>query len=221
MDRTIKVTGKGKISVAPDMIRLLITQTKTEKTYEKAVKASAEQKKVITDAFLQLGFKKEDLKTLSFDMEARYEGYEAKDKSWKQRLVGYRFKHRMKLEFPKDNELLGKALGTMATIKGEPEFSIQYFVKDKEAVKNKLLAGAVKDSKEKASALTKAAGVKLGEIVHINYSWDEVDISVTPVAPMMLKSVERGICNSVSVDLDIEAADIDVEDTVTVIWEIK
>jgi len=90
MDRTIKVTGKGKISVAPDMIRLLITQTKTEKTYEAAVKASAAQKKTITDAFEKLGFKKEDLKTLSFAVAAQYEGYEAKDKSWKQRLVGYR-----------------------------------------------------------------------------------------------------------------------------------
>ncbi|MBR5994082.1 MAG: SIMPL domain-containing protein [Lachnospiraceae bacterium] len=221
MDRTIKVTGKGKISVAPDMIRLLITQTKTEKTYEVAVKASAAQKKTITDAFAKLGFKKEDLKTLSFAVDAQYEGYEAKDKSWKQRLVGYRFTHRMKLEFPKDTDLLGKALGTMTAIKGEPEFSIQYFVEDKEAVKNKLLAGAVKDSKEKAAALTKAAGVKLGEIVHINYSWDEVDISVTPVAPMMLKSGERGLCGSNAVDLDIEADDIDVEDTVTVVWEIK
>ena len=186
-----------------------------------AVKASAAQKKTITDAFAKLGFKKEDLKTLSFAVDAQYEGYEAKDKSWKQRLVGYRFTHRMKLEFPKDTDLLGKALGTMTAIKGEPEFSIQYFVEDKEAVKNKLLAGAVKDSKEKAAALTKAAGVKLGEIVHINYSWDEVDISVTPVAPMMLKSGERGLCGSNAVDLDIEADDIDVEDTVTVVWEIK
>ena len=221
MDRTIKVTGKGRVSVAPDMIRLHITQSETEKTYETAVKASAEQKKTITDAFSKLGFKKEDLKTLSFDVSAQYESYQARDKSWKQRLVGYRFVHNMKLEFPRDNELLGKALGTMAAIKGEPEFSIQYFVKDVEAVKNKLLANAVKDSSEKAGALTKAAGVKLGEIVHIDYSWGEMDISIAPVAPMMLRSAKMpvGECNSVSID--IEADDIKVEDTVTIVWEIK
>lgn len=221
MDRTIKVTGKGKISAAPDMIRLLITQTKTEKTYEAAVKASAAQKKTITDAFEKLGFKKEDLKTLSFAVDAQYEGYEAKDKLWKQRLVGYRFTHRMKLEFAKDSDLLGKALGTMTAIKGEPEFSIQYFVEDKEAVKNKLLANAVKDSKEKAAALTKAAGVKLGEIVHINYSWGEAEIASAPMAPMMLRACKADGAVGNSINLDIEADDIDIEDTVTIVWEIK
>ena len=220
MDKTIKVTGKGKLAVSPDMIRLLITQSKTEKTYEAAVKTSATQKKTITDAFSKLGFKKQDLKTLSFDVAARYEGYEAEDKSWKQRLVGYEFTHKMKLEFEKDSDLLSKALGTMTTIKGEPEFSIQYFVKDKEAVKNKLIAKAAEDSKEKAAALAKATGVKLGEIVHINYSWGEAEIVSSPVAPMMLRACKSdGAVNSVN--FDIEADDIDIEDTVTIVWEIK
>lgn len=46
MERMIRVTGKGKISVAPDMIRLLITQSSVERSYEGAIRESADRKNV-------------------------------------------------------------------------------------------------------------------------------------------------------------------------------
>ena len=49
MTRTIKVTGKGKISVKPDMIRLTITQTALEPEYEKAIKESADKKEYLNN----------------------------------------------------------------------------------------------------------------------------------------------------------------------------
>lgn len=41
MERTIRVTGKGKISVKPDTIRLIMTVEGANKVYDKAVKESA------------------------------------------------------------------------------------------------------------------------------------------------------------------------------------
>ena len=71
MDRTIKVTGKGKISVAPDMIRLTITQSRTAHTYEGAVKESAAKKNALTKALEKLGFKfvssEEDKKSIKIE----------------------------------------------------------------------------------------------------------------------------------------------------------
>lgn len=52
-----------------------------------------------------------------------------------------------------------------------PEFSIEYTVSNPEAAKNKLLGEAVKDSMSKAGVLAAAAGVTLGDIVNIDYSW--------------------------------------------------
>ena len=51
------------------------------------------------------------------------------------------------------------------------EFSIEYTVSNPEAAKNKLLGEAVKDSMSKAGVLAAAAGVTLGDIVNIDYSW--------------------------------------------------
>ena len=219
--RTIRVTGRGKLSVRPDTVRLIITQTEREKAYDDAVKASTKQKKALTDAIAGQGFKREDLKTLSFDVHAEYEGYEAEDKSWKQRLVGYRYTHRMKLEFPSDNERLGRVITLLASCGGAPEFTIQYTIADQEKAKNGLLTKAVEDSKAKAEVLSAAAGVKLGEIVTIDYSWGEGDIVSPPMRNMALRECKASGAMDNGIAFDIEADDIDITDTVTVVWSLK
>lgn len=221
MERTIRVTGKGKLAVKPDMIRLIITQTDVISTYEGAIMESTDKKSNLGAHLKRAGFEKEALKTLYFNIETEYENYQGRDKSWKQRLKGYRYTHRMKLEFPADNELLGKVLSALSCCAGHPEFSIQHTIADPEAAKNELLAKAVEDSKMKAEVLSKAAGVQLKDIVNIDYSWGEIDFVSRPVNDLMLRScVDECIEYKGGVNLDIEADDIEVEDTVTVVWAI-
>lgn len=222
MERTIRVTGKGNISLSPDTIRIMITQSSVEQTYEMAVKASADAKNILTEALGTLGFKKEDLKTLYFNVDSETEGYQAKDKSWKRRLIGYRYKHRMKIEFPKESDLLGKVLAVIARSSSEPEFSIEYTVSNPEAAKNELLKRAVEDSGKKAKILSEAAGTKLGDIVNIDYSWGQVEFVSRPVDTLGLDLPDVAEDEYISsIDVDIEPDDIDVSDTVTVIWSLQ
>ena len=93
----------------------------------------------------------------------------------------------------------------------KPEFSIEYTVADVEKCKNELLHKAIEDSIQKAQVLTTAANVKLGEIQAIDYSWGEIDFVTKPMNEMSAPA---------AYDIDIEADDIDVTDTVTVVWEI-
>lgn len=222
MERTIRVTGKGNISLSPDTVRIMITQSSVEQTYEMAVKASADAKNILTEALGTLGFKKEDLKTLYFNVDSETEGYQAKDKSWKRRLIGYRYKHRMKIEFPKESDLLGKVLAVIARSSSEPEFSIEYTVSNPEAAKNELLKRAVEDSGKKAKILSEAAGTKLGDIVNIDYSWGQVEFVSRPVDTLGLDLPDVAEDEYISsIDVDIEPDDIDVSDTVTVIWSLQ
>lgn len=221
MERTIKVTGKGKISVKPDTIRLLITQSDVEKVYEDAIKRSAENKGYLNCEIQKVGFSKEDLKTLSFNVDTENEGYHDNQGNWKRRFIGYRYTHQMKLEFPVDNNRLGELLSIVSNCPGKPEFSIEYTVSDPELVKNELLARAVEDSKVKATVLSKAAGVFLKEIMIIDYSWEKIDIVTRPVSKLMSDDNRGAIFKMNSADLDIEADDIDVSDTVTVVWRIE
>ncbi|MCR4850954.1 MAG: SIMPL domain-containing protein [Lachnospiraceae bacterium] len=219
MERTIRVTGKGKISVTPDRIRLLIKQTNVLNTYENAIKDSSESKGFLNEAFCKLGFKKEDLKTTYFNIDTKYERYRDKHDNWREKFLGYEYVHRMKIEFEKDNELLGKVLGVMAKCAGEPEFTIQFTVSDPEASKNELLAKAVEDSRAKADVLSRATGVGLGEILSIDYSWGELEIYSRPLENVKYWKCEADELDSIG--LDIEADDIDITDTVTVLWSIK
>ena len=89
-----------------------------------------------------------------------------------------------------------------------------------EAVKNELLGKAVTDSRAKAQVLTESAGVTLGDIVNIDYSWGELEIYSRPMRNLTFGSAINAKEES-TFDLDIEAEDIDVQDTVNVVWEIK
>lgn len=89
---------------------------------------------------------------------------------------GYKYVHRMKIEFPADNQRLGKMLYALAHCPVSPEFSIEYTVSDPETSKNELLGKAVKDSLKKASVLAEASDVKLGKIINIDYSWARLNL---------------------------------------------
>lgn len=189
MERTIRVTGKGKLSVKPDMIQLRLNLEETQPDYESALKMSAEFTEMLKDIFENLGFERSSLKTLYFNVDTVYENYQDRNKSWKRRFEGYKFMHRMKIEFQADNVLLGKS---------------------------------IEDSKMKAKVLTEAAGVNLENILTIDYSWGEIDFVTKPVNEMMLRCCEEDSCEEPSgYSMDIEADDIDVTDTVTVVWNIS
>jgi len=220
--RTIKVTGKGKIAVKPDRIRLIINLQDSRENYDELLRQSAQQVDSLRDSFEKLGFGRTELKTTEFHVSAKYESYQSRDKAWKKRFIGYEFRHCLKLEFDADNEMLGKVLYALAHNPVDPEFRIVYTVKDVEAAKNLLLGKAVEDSRAKAEILTKAAGVKLGVVVTIDYSWDEVQLVSTPMSRNA--GLYRGIAmeadGAAAYQADIEPEEINVSDQVTVVWEI-
>ena len=218
--RTIRVTGKGQIKVKPDMTRITMTLTGLCEEYGDALRQSSEDTEALKDVLSGFGFERSDLKTLSFNVDTEYESYRDKNNDYKQRFVGYRFNHILKVEFESDNDRLGKILYALAHCSVRPEFRISYTVKDPEATKNLLLGKAVTDAKEKAAVLTQAAGVALKDIQSIDYSWGEINFEYSPMrGDMLMECCEAPMAKSY--DLDIEPDDIDVSDTVTVVWEIE
>lgn len=218
--RIIRVTGKGVLKVKPDMTRITMTLAGCCPEYEETLKRSNADTEYLKDILEKQGFGREDVRTLSFHVDTKHESCQAKDGSWKQRFVGYEFRHILKAEFDSDNKRLGKILFALANAKRiSPEFRLSYTVRDKEASKNLLLGKAVEDAKAKAAVLARAAGVSLKDIQSIDYSWGEIEFECSPMRADML--MER-CCEAedAGYDMDIEPDDIEVSDTVTVVWEI-
>ena len=219
--RTIRVTGKGRIRIKPDMTRITLTLEGTSPEYGETLQRSAKETGQVRELLTCFGFEPSDLKTLQFSVDTEYESFE-ENGIYKQRFAGYRFHHLMKVEFDSDNDRLGRILFALAACPANPEFRLSYTVRDPEAAKNKLLAEAVSDAKEKAAVLAQAAGVALKEIQSIDYSWGEIDFEVRPVNRMRMADAAAPMAaKAAGFDMDIEPDEIEAEDTVTVIWEIR
>lgn len=220
--RTIRVTGKGNLKVKPDTTRITISLEGTFPEYGEALRRSSEDTEKMKDLLTYFGFGRTDLKTLNFNVETEYESYKEHG-VYKQRFVGYKYHHLMKVEFESDNDRLGKVLYALANCPVKPEFRLSYTVKDPEAAKNELLGKAIADAKEKSSVLTHAAGVKLKDIQSIDYSWGQINFEVTPMNRMLMaeECMAAPKAGAGSYDMDIEPDDIEVSDTVTVVWEIE
>ena len=219
--RTIRVTGKGQIKAKPDMTRIRITLEGVMPEYDKTLKASADDTELLKGIMEDMGFKRKDLKTLSFNVDTENESYKDKNGNWKSKFIGYRYRHIIKVEFPSDNKRLGRILYALANNNIlHSDFSFSFFVKDVEASKNELLGKAVEDARAKAEVLTKSAGVSLQEIVSIDYSWGEIDFEISPMREGLMLSECEMASPAASYDIDIEPDDIEMSDTVTVVWQI-
>ncbi|MDU5971258.1 MAG: SIMPL domain-containing protein [Finegoldia magna] len=215
MERTIRVKGKGKISVKPDTIKIMIKAEGLRWNYDETIEQSTQDTRILRDALKNAGLDPKDLKTTYFSIDSKYESYRDKNDDYKEKFVGYEYEHRTYIKFENDNKILGKVLYELAHCDVKVKFDINYTVKDKEKVKNDLLEKAVEDSTTKAKVLAKASGVKLKEILNIDYSWGEIDIYSSPMDDWMVCEAKS------SYDIDIEADDIDVQDTVTITWTIE
>jgi uncharacterized protein YggE len=76
----------------------------------------------------------------------------------------------------------------------------------------------VEDAFAKAGVLAKASGVSLKEIQSIDYSWGEIQFEAHPMRS--LAKASNAMYEEASYDMNIEPDDIEVSDTVTVVWEI-
>jgi hypothetical protein len=102
--RTIRVTGKGRISVSPDTIKLSIDAESVYKEYETTIKKSAEDIAILRETIKKAGLDPKELKTVRFGIDADYESYRDKDGNYKRKFNGYKYTHDTYIQFSNDNK---------------------------------------------------------------------------------------------------------------------
>lgn len=214
-DRIITVKGIGSVTAKPDLIIITMVLENTDYSYSGAMQLASGAIDAIRIALVSVGYKKDDLKTSDFNINTDYESYKDTKGNWKQKFNGYKCVHKIKLEFDFDMQRLNKTLSAISSSGANPEFEINFSIKDKNAVSNQLLQNAVKNASEKAAVLAAAAGLSLGAIQRIDYSWGELRLYSDT------KMIEPLCCAlDAAPAMDIEPEDIKVNDTVTVVWTI-
>lgn len=215
-ERTITVKGIGKVSAKPDLIVISMALENTDYSYSGAMQLASSAVDAIRKALVSVGFEKEALKTTDFGITTDYDRYKDNKGNWKEKFLGYKCTHRLKLEFDFNMELLNKTLTAIASSGSDPRFDIAFSVKDKEVVSEQLLKDAVQNATKKAEILASASGLSLGAVQNIDYNWGELHLySRTKFCEPM-----DCIASAPSMAMDIEPEDIDVNDSVTMVWSI-
>lgn len=215
-NRTMRVTGTGKLSVKPDTIHLNLTLTGVHEDYSQAVRHSDQAVKDLKEALEKEAFDPGDLKTASFSVDSKYEGYQEPSGQYRQRFIGFEYDLRLFLEMEADKERLGLLLTAILKSGVPVHFSLAYTLKDPQVAQKELLARAVRDAQDKAACLAQAAGVKLGLLVRMDDSIEETTFR----REIMRSAGPVGQAAYAAMDADLEPADLQLSERVRMVYEI-
>ena len=213
--KTIRVTGTAQLSLRPDVTVVTMTLQGAEPEYSAALNRASREAETLRDVLERLHFEREELKTLSFHVNAEYEGYEEAG-VWKQRFTGYRFEHMLKVSFDSENERLGAVLTALADSAVSPMLQLSFTVKDPETAKKALLSQAVADAREKALLLAEASGARLKALQSVDHAAAEpsFDARATHLLDAAMSAKGR-------IEMNLEPDEITITDDVTCVWEME
>ena len=211
---TINVQGTGVVKVDPDLVVLSLEIKVLHDSYGEAVAALNHRVACLRDDLVLDGIQKSDLKTTDFDISGKYLREKLEDYTSKEIFVGFAASHSLKLEIPLDTPRLNSILMNIVRGRSEATFSIDFAVKDTARLQREVLAAAVRQAKANATVMAAAAGVSLGRVQRIDYSWKEVRFSSETVYSMPDET------STMQAMPDLEPDSIECSENVTVQWEI-
>ena len=161
-ERTIHVTGKGMLRLAPDLIGLTLSASASDADYAQAVQ-TAEQSAACIAQTIAKTIGPDHIRFAGVRVEPRYESVTENGVQTRRR-TGYTATHRLKAEFSADPALFADVLKALSDSGASPELSGEYTLAHAEKARRRAAALAVRDAKKRAEALAAAAGVKLGSV---------------------------------------------------------
>lgn len=218
--RTITVKGTGNASARPDYIILSLNIEVLSETYDRAMSEAAVRIEKLQGVAVLVGYRKEDLKTTSFDVQTRYENNKDRQGNYRREFAGYACSYHLKLAFDFDSKQLAKVISAITDCGAQPELSIAFTVKKPARVSEELLTNATENARAKAEILCKASSNTLGQLLNIDYNWGELNV-YSRTRYEVEDCIHPLMAMSKCAAPEIEPDDIEVSDTVAFTWEIQ
>lgn len=164
----ITVVGEGEVSVLPDSATIVATIRESGANVSYAQSAIDIRTKNTTDQLEKIGIDSKDIRSLSYSTRPKYEPRtvqcETPPCQSKYEIVGYEAVQILQIKAHKV-EMAGQIINTLGE-QGVSEISGPNFaIEDNEKPKAEARIVAIKNSQNKAEAIAKALGVKLGKVV--------------------------------------------------------
>lgn len=215
--KVITVRGKANIKVKPDYVNILVNLEIRDMKYDRGMEETARQLEAFKSVMQSVGLDPDDLRTTDFNVDPVWDYVESRyDDSRRRVFKGYKIQQNLKFGFAFERERLSNVLTAIAQSEVHPEFKIRFTVKDTSSVKEALFEKASENARKIAEGLCRGVGKKLGEILNINYSWQEIDLyhEIVPI-PVGSAPVPGG-----GFAPDINPDDLNASDSVTLTWAL-
>ncbi|MCE3294571.1 MAG: hypothetical protein K0R65_285 [Crocinitomicaceae bacterium] len=211
---TVTVNGSAKASVVPDMTELNIHLSSVRMNMADATKAIGEQTQQFLKILKQLGFQESDVKTTNYSASRNriYRENGPVDS-------GYVVSQNLTVKFAYNQSTLQKIAARFSETKDPVNFHIGFYLSDelREKTEAELQAKAVTDARKKATNLSTAAGVKTGAVKSIIYGSENPGTMYYRTEMFMSKDAG----NSDGADLRFAPQEIELQESVTLVWFIE
>lgn len=205
------VTGEGKVFVTPDIAKITVGVQESGASLKTVQDNLNKKSAAITDAVKNLGVKKEDIKTTSYNLYPQYDYQNSPN-----RLTGYQVSTTYEItikDFDKINDLIVIATGAGANMEGGINFEINEVTKKEKLQEARSLAAV--DVKEKAQGLASAAGINLGKVINISESQGSNEIRPLPAMGGAVT------LDKLAVEPSIQAGQTEINVMVTLSFEVR
>lgn len=208
----ITLSGEGKVTAKPDIAYLSLGIFSTGADVASTQKRNTEQMNAITSAMKAFDIKDEDLQTSNYSVSPEYDYRDGK-----QTLRGYRVSQNLSIKI-RDLSKIGDILAKAGELGSNEIYGVTFNVDDPTELESQARDEAISDAKDKADALARQLGVRLGRIV--SFSEDGyVPTAMRSDYSAYAKEQAMGVGGAPSPD--IQSGSLDVVKNVSVTFEIK
>ena len=211
--RTLKVEGKGEVTVTPDVCRFSLRICKRDRDYSRCYNVLNHDSDKLSKLILKAGIAAETIKTSDFSVRAVTVYSEKLNKKLPD---GYEGIQKTKVEIPLDKELMNRVLNAVTSgFSDDLSISISFGVSDTETIRKQLIRNSVAAAISNAETIADAGGITLGQIVSIEYGRNLERFGNDDVydIPTFLRKESDAA-------LSIVPVDVTSTDNVTVVYEI-
>lgn len=209
--RTINVIGKGKIKKEPDRAIISFQKIATNKDYDKAIETLNSTIRAVLQGIKNLGINEKDVKTTNFQIyaENKYDN-ELKESIFSH----YKAEQKIEIEVPNEQREINKVLKFLSDSDFSANISIDFKVSDEEGLREEALIRAIEDGKNKGNIIANSLNLKISSVNEVIYN------NTYNVFPRnKYNNIVLGQSNNM--DFNINPKDIEIEESVTIIFNIK
>jgi uncharacterized protein len=206
--RTITVTGTGKVTLTPDIAYISIGVHTQNASAREAVSENNTQAQAVNAAIKGLGVASKDIQTTNFSIYSQQQT----DTNGKVTGILYVVDNTVYVTV-RDLTKLGDLLDSTVNAGANNINSIQFDVADKTGALSQARLAAVADAKKQADELTKATGVTLDVVQSISY--------YDTTAPVTVQYAKADAMAPMAASVPVQAGSMQIFTTVNIVYGIK